>query len=256
LRTRTGLLMLALLCVLVGTAGAGILRRAGARAAAKTPAVVSSVRTDQKVVALTFDDGPDPRYTPGVLELARTEGIKVTFFAIGRKAERYPDLVKQELADGHAVGNHTWDHHTMSGLSQRQDQSEILDCEQVLDRLLGQRPHLLRPPKGLWSPRTYRAATSLGFPIVLWSIELEHHPGHTPEQLARRAIGLTRPGTIVLAHDGTTDHPDDRTKTLETLPILVQGLRQKGYRFVTIPELLALSGASRQEAVVPHPPVE
>ena len=214
--------------------------------------VIWRVPTEQRVVALTFDDGPDPIHTPAILALARARHFKATFFLVGEQVARYPEIAQEEVAEGHAVGNHTWDHHTMSVLSKHQDISEVTRCEAELDEVCGPHPHLLRPPKGLWDADTYRAALSLGYPVVLWSVELEHHLWHSPQQLAQRVIGQVRPGTIILAHDGEVDRTTDLNKTLQILPYLVDGLQQRGYRFVTVPELLALEDRSPR----PAPPVE
>ncbi len=143
------------------------------------PACIWSVPTDQKVVALTFDDGPDPKYTPKLLEILKAKGVKATFFLVGKNAAAHPELAEAEVAQGHAVGNHTWNHVTMTGLNARRSRTEITRCEQELDRACGPRPHLLRPPKGKWDDDTYEAASALGYTIVLWSLELEHHPKHS-----------------------------------------------------------------------------
>jgi peptidoglycan/xylan/chitin deacetylase (PgdA/CDA1 family) len=201
--------------------------------------------TQQKVIALTLDDGPDPKYTPTVLALARSKGVKLTFFLVGRQVQLYPDLARQEAADGHAIGDHTWDHHVMTGLSRRQDRSEIERCGDEIAQVCGERTHLFRPPKGRWNDDTLSAATSLGYHLVLWSVALEHHPSRTPEAMAQRVIGLARPGMIILAHDGEPGHPIDRSKTLKALSILIDGLQRKGYRFVTLPELLAMEKEQR-----------
>ncbi len=202
--------------------------------------VLWSVTTNQKVVALTFDDGPDPKYTPKLLEIAKAKGVKLTFFLVGKNVAAHPELAQAEVAQGHAVGNHTWDHWTMTGLNERRSRSEITRCQEELDRVCGPRPHLLRPPKGKWDDDTYQAASSLGYTIVLWSLELEHHPKHSAQELARRTAGLVRPGTIILADDGEANQVADRTKTLQAVTLLIDELQRQGYRFVTIPELVEL----------------
>ena len=216
--------------------------------------VIWRVRTDEKVVALTFDDGPDPKYTPKLLELARAKGVKFTFFLVGKNVRSYPDLARQEVNEGHAVGNHTWDHRLMTKLTARQARSEIARCEKELDRVCGPVPRVMRPPKGKWDEGTARAARTLGYPVILWSLELEHHPRRSAERLAQRAIGLVRPGAIILAHDGQVDRRTDRSKTLQALPLVIDGLQRKGYRFVTVPELLAMEkprGGSASPAPAP-----
>ncbi len=252
--------MLFIVCVCAGTGWAEVRRGEGTRvssvvralgslttgAGVTSPPVVRRVSAEQKVIALTLDDGPDPKYTPAVMELARRKGIKLTFFLIGQQVQLHPELARQEVAEGHAIGNHTWDHHEMTPLSRRQDTSELERCEDELEQVCGQRPHLFRPPKGLWDGDTLATAAALGYRLILWSVALEHHPARTPQQMAQRVIDMARPGMIILAHDGEPGHPIDRSKTLQALPMLVEGLQQKGYRFVTIPELLEMETGTGQ----------
>jgi peptidoglycan/xylan/chitin deacetylase (PgdA/CDA1 family) len=207
--------------------------------------IVWRVRVPTKVVALTFDDGPDPKYTPTVLKLARDRRLRLTFFLVGREIQLHSDLAKREVAEGHAVGNHSWDHPTMTYDSQRQDISEIERCEDEIEKICGERTHLFRPPKGLWDGDTFVAAEALGYRMILWSVALEHHSAKTPQAMAERVIRKVRPGMIILAHDGEPCHPIDRSKTMKALPILVEGLQREGYRFVTIPELLKMGGRGR-----------
>ena len=251
LYVRASVMALLMVCVLAGTASAespyreparlpsaaGTSGHLSGRADARSQAAVRGIKTVQKVIALTFDDGPDPKYTPAVLELAREAKIKLTFFLVGEQIQLYPELARREVAEGHAIGNHTWDHHVMTSLSQRQDLSEIQRCEDEIEQVCGQRTRLFRPPKGLFDDHTLSAAAALGYRTVLWSVALEHHH-RNPQQMAQRVIEMARPGMIILAHDGEIGHPTDRSRTLQALAILVAGLQQKGYRFVTVPELL------------------
>jgi peptidoglycan/xylan/chitin deacetylase (PgdA/CDA1 family) len=200
--------------------------------------VVRRVETNQKVVALTFDDGPDPKYTPAVLRLAREKKLRLTFFLVGREIEYHPDLARQEVAEGHAIGNHTWDHPVLMFDTEPQDISEIERCEGEIEKVCGERTYMFRPPKGMWNGDTFLAADRLGYRIILWSVALEHHDAKTPQAMARRVIQKIRPGMIILAHDGEARVPIDRSKTIKALPILVDGLRKEGYQFVTVPELL------------------
>lgn len=248
---RAKVMAVLIVCVLAGTACAELRYgeptrvplevppsgQRSSRADARSQAVVRGVETAQKVIALTFDDGPDPKYTPAVLELARERGIKLTFFLVGQEIQLHPELARQEVAEGHAIGNHTWDHHVMTPLSKRQDMSEIERCEDEIEQVCGRRTHLFRPPKGLFDDYTLSSAAVLGYRMVLWSVALEHHH-RNPQRMAQRVIDMARPGMIILAHDGEAGHPTDRTHTLQALPVLVNGLQQKGYRLVTVPELL------------------
>jgi peptidoglycan/xylan/chitin deacetylase (PgdA/CDA1 family) len=216
--------------------------QAGRGAGRTSGEVVWRVQTDRKVVALTLDDGPDPKYTPTVLALARSKGVRLTFFLVGREIQLHPELARQE---GHVIGNHTWDHPTLAPGSERQDLSEIERCEDEIEKICGVRTHLFRPPRGRWDGDTFLAAADLGYRMVLWSVTLEHHSAKTPEAMARRVIDAIHPGMIILAHDGEPGHPLNRGKSVAALPLLIDGLQKKGYRFVTVPELLALDKKSR-----------
>ena len=200
--------------------------------------VVRRVETKQKVVALTFDDGPDAKYTPTVLRLAREKKLRLTFFLVGREIEHHPDLARQEVAEGHAIGNHTWDHPVLTFDTEPQDISELERCESEIEKVCGERTYMFRPPKGMWNDDTFLAADRLGYRIILWSVALEHRTAKTPQAMARRVIEKIGPGMIILAHDGEARVPLDRSKTMKALPILVDGIRKKGYQFVTVPELL------------------
>jgi len=207
--------------------------------------VVWRVKTDQRVVALTFDDGPDPKYTPTVLKLARDKGLKLTFFLIGREIQAHPGLARQEVADGHTIGNHTWDHPAMTADTPRQDVAEIERCEDEIEKVCGARTYLFRPPKGYWDGDIFLELERLGYRMILWSVTLEHHSAKTPQAMAERVLRKIRPGMIILAHDGEPCHPISRSKTMEALPLLVDGLQKKGYRLVTVPELLELGRTAR-----------
>jgi len=207
--------------------------------------IVWWVRTNQKVVALTLDDGPDPKYTPTVLKLARDKGIKLTFFLVGKEIRLHPDLAREEAAEGHAIGNHTWDHPALTRETPPQDISEIERCEDEIEKICGQRTRLFRPPKGYWDGDTFVEAERLGYRMILWSAALEHRTAKTPEAMAQRILRHIRPGMIILAHDGEPCRPIDRSKTMKALPILVDGLLERGYRFVTVPELLELGRGKR-----------
>ena len=219
--------------------------RVAHRAQERAGEIVWRVNTRQKVVALTFDDGPDPTYTPTVLRLARDRGLKLTFFLVGREIQLHPDLVRQEVAEGHAIGNHTWDHQVLTRDTPLQGIPEIERCEDEIEKVCGERTHLFRPPKGYWDGDVFLEAEGLGYRMILWSVALEHHSSRTPQAMAARVLRRIRPGVIILAHDGEPCGPIDRSRTVKALPILVNGLQERGYRFVTVPELLELRSANR-----------
>lgn len=201
--------------------------------------VLCGARTRQPVVALTFDDGPDPRFTPRILDTLRRYGVKATFFDTGRHVLAYPALARLEVKRGHQIGNHTFSHPYLERQSARKVRSEVTDCETALYRTLGLRSHLFRPPRGTWNPTIFREARRQGDRIILWTVALDHHGVKTPRASAARVMRLVQPGGIILMHDGGGS---SREMTVRALPLLLDGLRKRGYRCVTVPELLHISG--------------
>jgi len=196
---------------------------------------IKRVPVEEKLVALTLDDGPDPEYTPLVLKLARDRGVPLTFFLMGRHVQQHPDLARQVAAEGHAIGNHTFSHTIMV----TQDAAEIRRYEKEIEQACGHCAHLFRPPRGRWDRNVVRAATQLGYDVVLWEVALEHHEVQDAEAMAARVAARVRPGSIIVAHDGWPRHPINRDQTIRALPMLIDELQKQGYRFVTVPELLA-----------------
>ena len=199
----------------------------------------SSGRADapEKLVALTFDDGPNPNYTPRIATILARYGVHATFFQEGCMVSMYPELTRALQAQGHCIGNHTYSHPCLTRISASQIRREIAEGQEALSTRAGIQSHLFRPPYGEWDDRVYQEAERAHLSIILWSVALEHHEVPTPQQMADRALRLIRPGGILLMHDGT-DPP--RETTVQALPLVLEGLKRRGYRCVTIPELLAL----------------
>lgn len=195
--------------------------------------------TRARVVALTFDDGPDPRDTPRILAILRRYGVRATFFETGKMVRAYPAVARAVVAAGHVVGNHTETHPYLERKSARGVKAEMFGCEQCLEKALHLRSHLFRPPRGQWNPTIFREARREGDHIILWTVAVEHHDARTPRAMAARALRLVRPGGILLLHDGAGE---SRAKTVQTLPLLLDGLQKRGYRCVTVPELLHIRG--------------
>jgi peptidoglycan-N-acetylglucosamine deacetylase len=186
-----------------------------------------------RAVALTFDDGPSPKYTPRILAALTKLRVRATFFVIGYLAEANPDLVRQELRLGMTVGNHSYNHPEVPPFAQLPPQlltDEIALGEQVLSRL-GAQPRLFRPPGGSSSPRLVGAAAALGQRVVLWSVDpADWSPGSSAKKIAKRVLSAVRPGSIVILHDGG----GDRSATLAALPAIVRGIRRRGLRLVAL----------------------
>jgi|GEM_PF-838541 len=196
----------------------------------------------QKLLALTFDDGPDERFTPMALDILEKYNIKATFFVVGEVAEAHPDLVKRAADQGHEIANHTYTHPDLTKTGLAQTQEEIVRAGDVIEGITGKKPHFFRPPKGYYKTNTLFLTASNGYSVALWTICVEHSSCVTVNDLAQRVIDAAEPGMIILAHDGRLD----RSRTMQALPIIIDAYQKKGYRFVTIDELIA-SGVQEQK---------
>jgi peptidoglycan-N-acetylglucosamine deacetylase len=200
--------------------------------------IVYSVPTKEKVVALTYDDGPHPVYTRQILDILDKYHVKATFFMIGRLMERYPDVVQEVLKRGHVIANHTYTHPSnIEADTSAQIIRELEQCEQVIERMTGKRASFFRTPRGLMDSTVFSIAQDEGYQTILWTVCADHHDAPTPELMAERVLRLNRPGGIILAHDGSFP---SRWKDVAATPLIIERLQKEGYRFVTIPELLKI----------------
>jgi len=191
------------------------------------------LNTKEKIVALTFDDGPDPRFTPEILDILKKNKIKATFFDVGNKMKLYPQIVKRQVKEGHLIGNHTYTHPDLIVEDEKTVYKELEETEKIIEKETGYRTYLFRPPKGLLDSNIFKAVQQFGYKIILWGIGVENHSLKTPQELASRVISNTYPGTIILAHDGRLN----RTKTVAAVKIIISQLKKKGYKFVTLKEM-------------------
>lgn len=196
------------------------------------------VETNEPVVAFTFDDGPGPRWTSMVLDTLDAFGVSATFFVVGRHLAAHADLVRGRL-DRHEVGNHSWSHPDLAMLDAPKVERQISRAHDTIQRLTGRVPGLLRPPYGHLGGSTLIAADKLGYDVVLWSHEMnEQRYLRHPRDQVQDIVTNVQPGQIVLAHDVGTS---DRLVALRQLGAMFTGLRQRGFRFVTVSELIATS---------------
>ncbi len=195
------------------------------------------VQTSEPVVAFTFDDGPGPNWTSMVLDTLDHYAVPATFFMVGAHLERYADLVKGRL-DRHDVGNHSWSHPDLAMMDGEQVADQIGRAHDAIHKYTGRTAHLLRPPYGHLGGSTLLAADRHGYDLVLWSRQMNESAYlHNEEGQVAEIVNGVRPGQIVLAHDvGTTD----RLVALRHLGEMFDGLRKRGFRFVTVSELLSI----------------
>jgi peptidoglycan/xylan/chitin deacetylase (PgdA/CDA1 family)/sulfur carrier protein ThiS len=186
-----------------------------------------------RTVALTFDDGPSPTYTPQILRLLRRDHVPATFFVIGELAQRYPNLVRAEIRSGMSVGNHSWDHPDSPpfvDLAAARVRSEITTTDAELARI-GDHAHLFRPPGGSFDPSLVAVTEAQGLRVVLWDVDpRDWAPGATARGIARAVLGSVKPGAVVELHDGG----GDRSATVAALPKIVRGIRKMGLRLRAI----------------------
>ncbi len=196
--------------------------------------VVSQAHTGHHEIALTFDDGPYPYYTSQILAILQRYQVHATFFCIGKNVQNYPLLVQQEYAGGHAIGNHTWDHADLTKLSRFGIQREITSASTVIQHTIGISPTLLRPPYGAITFSVRAQIVQLHLIPVMWSVDTEDWQRPGTNAIIRAVLTHASDGGIILMHDGG----GNRLQTVAALPYIIEGLRQRGYEFVTVPQLL------------------
>jgi peptidoglycan/xylan/chitin deacetylase (PgdA/CDA1 family) len=184
-------------------------------------------------IALTFDDGPGP-YTPGVLDVLERFHVHATFFEIGKMLEYFSASTLRELRDGDVIGDHTETHPEMALLSAHEQHEELFEQIARIELLGGPRPLLFRPPYGSYDATTMRELRQLHLLMILWSVDTGDYLQPGVSVIVERALAGAHPGAIILMHDaGGT-----RTQTIAALPTIIQTLQARGYRLVTVPQLL------------------
>ena len=197
--------------------------------------VYSSHMNDGNKIALTFDDGPHPQYTPLILDILREYNVHATFFLIGENAERNPELVRRILREGHEIGNHTYLHknlkeHTSGGIYE-----EIAMAEEAILRIADQRTKLLRPPGGLYDKQVCETAHRLDYDIILWTVDTFDWKHPTPEEIIQTVESNVQCGDIILCHDFIGGAP---SPTPDAIRKIIPDLLRRGYEFVSVSELI------------------
>jgi peptidoglycan/xylan/chitin deacetylase (PgdA/CDA1 family) len=186
-------------------------------------------------IALSFDDGPGP-YTPEILDVLERLHVQATFFAIGKMERYFSASTIRELHDGDVVGDHTQSHPMLAQLSAHDQREELFEQLLRIELLGGDRPRLFRPPYGSYSATTIRELHALHLLMVLWSADTQDYLQPGVSTIVQRALAGAQPGAILLMHDGG----GNRAQTIAALPQIITQLRARGYRLVTVPELLIM----------------
>jgi peptidoglycan/xylan/chitin deacetylase (PgdA/CDA1 family) len=195
----------------------------------------SYVHVDGPYIAMTFDDGPSATLTPKLLDILAAHQIKATFFVIGENVAEHPEIVARAAREGHEIGNHSWSHPNFAKMSDDGVRSQLQRTNDAIKSATGSRPTLLRPPYGSITAREERwIHDQFGYQIILWDVDPYDWKRPGPSVVRNRILKETRPGSIVLSHD---IHPG----TIEAMPSTFDALEAKGFKFVTISELIRMA---------------
>lgn len=206
---------------------------------------------DRRVVALTYDDGPNPPYTDEILDVLRTEHVRATFFVVGRAVSAYPHVVQSEVEDGNAIGNHTWSHGHLVLYDGANLRRTLERTDAAIYAATKLHTRIMRPPYGGRDWLVLQEVRKLGYTPVMWSVPLANDWEYPPARvIAARVLRYVGDGAIIDLHDGNqgivcararvAPRVCDRSADVEATRLIVSTLRREGYRFVTIPELLRM----------------
>src|SRR6195256_4326278 len=195
----------------------------------------NSVHVDGPYIAMTFDDGPSATLTPKLLDLLAAHHIKATFFVIGENVAEHAEIVARAAREGHEVGNHSWSHPNFGKMSDKSIRRQLQQTDDAIKSATGKRPTLMRPPYGSITNRQKRwIHDEFGYNVILWDVDPNDWKRPGPAVVRGRILKETRPGSIVLSHD---IHPG----TIEAMPSTFDELEAKGFKFVTVSELIRMA---------------
>ncbi|MFD1177357.1 polysaccharide deacetylase family protein [Paenibacillus puldeungensis] len=207
--------------------------------------IVWEVKTHQKMVAITFDDGPDPIETTEILNELKKYNAKCTFFVLGKKVETYPEIASRIIKEGHELANHTYNHAYFKGESGEDIVKELMKTERVITGVSGKGSKFFRPPGGVYSDSVVNAAKQVGLKIILWSWHQDTRDWKKPgaHVIKKQVMKNLRNGDIILMHDSVSG----KSQTKEALSQILPELMKKGYRVVTVSELIKSQEAQEIE---------
>lgn len=197
------------------------------------PMAIAGTRTEQKVVALTFDHSWGNKFTPSILNTLKENNIQVTFFIMGPWAVKYPDVAKRMVADGHEIASHGYRHENYGDRSAEWVREDIQKAQEQIKEVTGVEPRLLRPPNGHYSQQSLKITDELGYKTIIWNIDSLDWKNPGKDVIIERVMKRLKPGAIILLH--ASDTP---IYTAEALPILLERIKAEGYQIVTVGQLL------------------
>jgi polysaccharide deacetylase family sporulation protein PdaB len=198
--------------------------------------VIKKVQTDKPWIALTFDDGPDPRETPEILDILKKYNAKATFFVIGQQGHKYPNILQREVSEGHELANHSFSHRDFRHLSRTEIGQEISKWDDEIFSITGQHSKLFRPPEGYYNKIIVETAEQAGYSVILWTWYQDSKDWSKPgvQKIINRVISNAHPGDIVLFHDRISG----KSQTVKALNGILPELQKQGYKFVSVSQLL------------------
>jgi peptidoglycan-N-acetylglucosamine deacetylase len=196
------------------------------------PCTTTTALASEKTVYLTFDDGPDPRYTPLILDILQKEHVKATFFVLGFRSKQYPFLARRIHNEGHEIGNHGYYHTFIVHKSKDWLKSDITRADATIRAACGVQPKFFRPPGGILSRQDAELVSQAGHPVAMWTVDTNDWKSTNSASILQAIKNQTRPNAIILMHDGT---PSSKN-TVNALPSVIHYLRSAGYTFATLPE--------------------
>jgi peptidoglycan/xylan/chitin deacetylase (PgdA/CDA1 family) len=216
--------------------------------AVATGVTINRIPVNGPYIAITFDDGPHATFTPRLLDMLRQRNLKATFYVCGNNCELYPDLLRRMIAEGHEIGNHSYNHPNLGKMSQDQVRSQLSRTHEAIVRATGVAPRTFRPPYGSFTQAQREwAMKEYGYPTVLWSVDPFDWKKPGAGVITSRILTGTGNGGIILAHD-------IHGQTIDAMPATLDGLVSRGYRFATVSQLIAMRVDSAPQASAPAVP--
>ncbi|GIN92513.1 polysaccharide deacetylase family protein [Siminovitchia terrae] len=200
-------------------------------------ALIMKGPSTKREIALTFDDAPDDIFTPKILDILKEKKVKATFFLVGHRIEKYPDIAKRIVQEGHAVGNHSYNHPNFLQMKEADFKRQINRTDKLISSLTGSVPTIVRPPYGEINDKQIEWLTKYKRVVVEWDVDSLDWKGLKSEEIVNNILSGVNPGSIVLLHSGTGEG-GDLSGTVEALSTVIDDLRKKGFKMVTIPDLL------------------
>lgn len=197
----------------------------------------NSVTGVGKTVAITFDDGPSPKLTTELLDMLKARGVKATFYVVGQNAEAHPEILRRMVAEGHEVGNHSWNHPAFTKIGAAGVTSQVERTNAAIRAAIGENPKTLRPPYGATNAKiSQRLHDEYGLKIIMWDVDPMDWKYRNAARVQNAILTQTKPGSIILVHD---IHPS----SVAAMPGTLDALLARGYKFVTVSELIAMEGS-------------